>query len=118
MSGPARHVCFTLTTRLMRCSKLYLYSITLWARASRTGSFRLGSPSHQFLAQKDARHSRMAINLAECLVAMTLIEFGRLEVDGSHHRRTAAPSPSLVLGVLHDAAAQTVFAQGGRDEEQ
>src|ERR1700689_5550415 len=88
------HPCMSVSCHQRKCPPSH--SITSSARARRTRSLRLGSPSHQFLAQKDARHSRMAVDLAEYLVAMTLIEFGRLEVDGSHHRRAAAPSPSLV----------------------
>src|SRR6266576_1865606 len=72
------------------------------------------SPSHQLLAQVDACHSRKAVDLAEYLVAVTLIEFGRLEVESSYYRLATASSPSLVLSLLHDAAAQTAFAQGGR----
>src|SRR4030088_2107514 len=74
-------------------------------------------PSPQALAQKDARRSRTAVNLTKCLVAMTLIEFRRREADRGHLRLAAAPSPSLGFCLLHDAAAKTLFAQGGREKE-
>jgi hypothetical protein len=58
----------------------------LWVRRN------ANSPSNQFLAQIDACHSRKAVDLAEYLVAVTLIKCGRLEVQ-SARTRMRWPSP-------------------------
>src|SRR5262245_13479602 len=87
--------------------------ITPMGDRHRVGTIRAAShPSCQALAEKDACHSGVAVDPAELPVTMTLIELGRLEVDGDHDGPQAPPAPRLVLGLSHDATAETVLAQG------